>query len=91
MNLICAIINKGIPPAKFRWMRVDKYMSEDFITTNDTHTVLTLSNLTQYNSGAYACIADSPLSPVGKLLYLHLQGLHNIIMVMINTYLKLVG
>ncbi|XP_065892023.1 uncharacterized protein [Dysidea avara] len=73
VNLICAIINKGIPPAKFRWMRVDKYIPEDFITTNDTHTVLMLSNLTQYNSGAYACIADSPLSPVGKLLYLHLQ------------------
>ena len=74
--MICDIINKGVPPAEFRWMKINKYMPKDLIITNNTHTVLMLSNLTQYNSGDYLCIAYSKHQSVWKTLYLQLQGLY---------------
>jgi len=72
--LICVIINWGVPKAIIRWMRGGRYVPEDLITANDTHTALRLFNLTQHDNGVYSCIADSPLSPIGNQVYLYLQG-----------------
>jgi len=63
-------------------------MPKDLIITNNTHTVLMLSNLTQYNSGDYLCIAYSKHQSVWKTLYLQLQGLYAYWHADINCILK---
>lgn len=74
MMLTCRIINVGIPPGNFYWERHEKRVSNRNIITNDTHTVLILTNLTRSDSGEYRCVADGPLSLERYSMYLGLQG-----------------
>ena len=72
--LACKIIYIGMPPAIFYWERHDKKVINRDITTNDTHTLLILTNLTRGDSGEYRCVAEGPLSLDRYSVYLRLQG-----------------
>ena len=74
MMLTCSIIDIGMPPGKFYWERPDKRVINRDVITNDTHTVLILTNLTRSDSGEYRCVADGPLSLERYSMYLRLQG-----------------
>ncbi|XP_065891788.1 titin-like [Dysidea avara] len=71
--LACKIIYIGMPPAIFYWERHDKKVINRDITTNDTHTLLILTNLTRGDSGEYRCVAEGPLSLDRYSVYLRLQ------------------
>jgi len=75
----CEIINWGNPKATIQWKRPEEqHLSDYFVTTNETHTSLTLPNVTQLDGGKYVCCADTIVSKVFGELYLYLQGLYYI-------------
>jgi len=72
--LACQIIYEGHPRASFRWRRHGLYVSDDHIVTNDTHTMLLLTNLTEEDYGFYRCVTDGVLTYDIHEVYLSLQG-----------------
>ena len=74
ITLACKIIYVGKPPAKFRWRRNGEYVSNDFVYSNSTCTLLILTNLVEEDSGLYRCVSDAVLSLHTYSIYLHLQG-----------------
>jgi len=72
--LACQIIYEGNPRALFRWRRDGLYVPDDHIVTNDTHTMLVLTNLTEKDDGFYRCVADGVLTYDTHEVYLSLQG-----------------
>ena len=91
--LACQIIYEGYPRASFRWRRHGLYVSNDHIVTNDTHTMLLLTNLTEEDYGFYRCVADGVLTYDIHEVYLSLQGdcmhyLHSVSYVCKSKYLQ---
>ena len=77
ITLACKIIYVGKPPAKFRWRRNGRYVSDDFIYTNSTYTFLKLTDLVEEDSGLYRCVSDAVLAFHSYSIYLHLQSMCN--------------
>ena len=74
VTLVCKIVDKGSPPASFRWRRHGLYIPDDHTVTNDTHTMLPLTNLAEADNGFYRCVADGVLTFNTHEVYLNLQG-----------------
>ena len=62
LTIKCNILNKGIPQAIITWKKNGRKVNNEYIYRNDTSTTLTLSNLTEEDSGLYTCIAIGPYS-----------------------------
>ena len=75
VTLACKIINHGTPPARFYWRRHGYPIMDDRISTNSTHTTLTLINLAEENHGEYRCVSDGVLTLMSYTVYLYLEGL----------------
>jgi len=74
VTLACRIVYEGSPRASFRWRRHGLYVRDDYIVTNDTHTMLQLTNLTEGDYGYYRCVADGVLTFNTHEVYLHVEG-----------------
>ena len=73
--LVCRIINIGVPPARIDWEKSNKVVINGDIITNDTHSVLILTNLTSSDGGEYKCVVNGPFSlPYKHSVYLDLKG-----------------
>ena len=73
--LVCRIINIGVPPARMDWEKSTKAVINGDIITNDTHSVLILTNLTSSDGGEYKCVVNGPFSlPYKHSVYLELKG-----------------
>ena len=60
ITLICDIIDRGMPPAKFGWKRDGHYLKNEYlVSANDSAISLTLSNVTLANAGSYICTATN--------------------------------
>ena len=57
VTLQCNISNRGIPQANIGWKKDGVNVNNAHILTNDTFTSMTLSALTEEDSGLYTCIA----------------------------------
>lgn len=76
ITFACEIIYFGNPKVVFYWITPqEESVSNDLVHTNSTHTTLLVNNLTEQDSGRYACIADAKLYQYGKQMFLYLQGL----------------
>jgi len=81
ITLACRIVYEGTPQASFQWRRHGLSVRDDHIVTNDTHTMLQLTNLTEEDHGMYRCVArwmlltfdihDVYLYTQGKPSYVH--------------------
>ena len=74
ITLACEIINHGTPPGSFYWRRHGSSIMNDRISTNSTHTTLTLISLTPENHGEYCCVSNGVLTLKAHRVYLHLEG-----------------
>ena len=74
MTLLCKIANMGTPPALFRWKKHRRYLPNDLVMNNDTHTALTLINVTKSDEAEYKCVVDGVLRLKQYSVYLHVEG-----------------
>ena len=74
VTLACKIISKGTPTASFQWIRQRDTLSDEMIRTNDTHTTLTLNNVTEKDGGPYTCAAIGKFDKLSIQKTIQLQG-----------------
>lgn len=77
MILSCKIVNAGRPPAEFYWERYDERVTNKPLSTNDTHTMLKLTNLTNADHGEYKCVAEGVLSLERHSILLEIKSKEN--------------